>query len=193
MQRQSRLFAQPPSSSESPLGWLVAMRAASRRLLSSLPEVPRALSKAADVRTRLAAHHEAALLGGGQKRIEAQHGKGKLTARERVSLLVDEGTFREYDMLKAHLWMALHRRTERLQCNIVQPTKHVAAAGVTLGGGVMVLRVRTEAADKIEEAACGGVVGDILQDVLLRADELIRLGEQRRAARLDEQLRSICE
>ncbi|CAK4078786.1 unnamed protein product [Aphanomyces euteiches] len=43
-----------------------------------------------------------ALLGGGAKRQEAQHAKGKLTARERVELLLDEGTFREYDMLKTH-------------------------------------------------------------------------------------------
>ena len=42
------------------------------------------------------------MLGGGQKRIDAQHGKGKLTARERLDLLLDEGSFREYDMLKTH-------------------------------------------------------------------------------------------
>lgn len=34
--------------------------------------------------------------------IRAQHGKGKLTARERLDLLLDEGSFREYDMLKTH-------------------------------------------------------------------------------------------
>jgi len=34
-----------------------------------------------------------AKLGGGEKRIEAQHKKGKLTARERIELLLDEGTF----------------------------------------------------------------------------------------------------
>ena len=36
-----------------------------------------------------------ALKGGGDKRIESQHGKGKLTARERIDLLLDEGTFEE--------------------------------------------------------------------------------------------------
>ncbi|MGD9598288.1 MAG: acyl-CoA carboxylase subunit beta [Steroidobacteraceae bacterium] len=41
-------------------------------------------------------------LGGGQKRIDAQHGKGKLTARERVEILLDEGTFEEWDMFKEH-------------------------------------------------------------------------------------------
>ena len=43
-----------------------------------------------------------AALGGGQKRIDAQHAKGKLTARERIEILLDEGTFEEWDMFKEH-------------------------------------------------------------------------------------------
>lgn len=43
-----------------------------------------------------------ALLGGGEKRIEAQHKKGKLTARERIHFLLDEGTFEEIGMLVQH-------------------------------------------------------------------------------------------
>ncbi|GAA0578784.1 acyl-CoA carboxylase subunit beta [Caenispirillum bisanense] len=43
-----------------------------------------------------------ARLGGGQKRIDAQHGKGKLTARERLELLLDEGSFEEWDMFVEH-------------------------------------------------------------------------------------------
>jgi len=45
---------------------------------------------------------EAAQLGGGQRRIEDQHKKGKLTARERLNLLLDEGSFEEMDMLVEH-------------------------------------------------------------------------------------------
>src|SRR5712691_10719346 len=45
---------------------------------------------------------EAAMLGGGVKRIEAQHKKGKLTARERIDLLLDPGTFNELDMFVTH-------------------------------------------------------------------------------------------
>lgn len=45
---------------------------------------------------------EQAKLGGGQKRIEAQHKKGKLTARERIELLLDEGSFEEFDMFVTH-------------------------------------------------------------------------------------------
>lgn len=41
-------------------------------------------------------------MGGGQKRIDAQHQKGKLTARERLSLLLDEGSFEEFDMFVQH-------------------------------------------------------------------------------------------
>ncbi|MCQ2201004.1 MAG: acyl-CoA carboxylase subunit beta [Bacteroidales bacterium] len=41
-------------------------------------------------------------LGGGEKRIEAQHAKGKLTARERIALLLDPGSFEEYDMFVTH-------------------------------------------------------------------------------------------
>ncbi len=44
----------------------------------------------------------AARLGGGQKRIDAQHAKGKLTARERIELLLDEGSFEEWDMFVEH-------------------------------------------------------------------------------------------
>ncbi len=43
-----------------------------------------------------------ARLGGGQKRIDAQHAKGKLTARERIEVLLDEGSFEEYDMYVTH-------------------------------------------------------------------------------------------
>ncbi|CAM5463357.1 acyl-CoA carboxylase subunit beta [Thauera mechernichensis] len=45
---------------------------------------------------------EKARLGGGQKRIDAQHAKGKLTARERILLLLDDDSFEEWDMFKEH-------------------------------------------------------------------------------------------
>jgi len=45
---------------------------------------------------------EKAKEGGGEKRIQAQHDKGKFTARERISLLLDEGSFEEYDMFVTH-------------------------------------------------------------------------------------------
>ena len=50
----------------------------------------------------LIAFREQAKLGGGQKRIDSQHKKGKFTARERISMLLDEGSFEEFDMFVTH-------------------------------------------------------------------------------------------
>jgi propionyl-CoA carboxylase beta chain len=55
-----------------------------------------------EVIQQLEAKRELARLGGGQKRIQAQHAKGKLTARERIELLLDAGTFEEWDMFVEH-------------------------------------------------------------------------------------------
>jgi len=67
------------------------------------PAVPvdPALMKAA-FRIKLAAEREKSLVGGGQVRVDKQHSRGRLTARERIELLFDEGTFLEIDALKAH-------------------------------------------------------------------------------------------
>lgn len=54
------------------------------------------------INTRLDEKRAAALAGGGIKRIEAQHAKGKLTARERLAVLFDPYTFREWDMFVEH-------------------------------------------------------------------------------------------
>jgi len=55
-----------------------------------------------DILDRLEQRREQARLGGGQSRIEAQHKRGKLTARERVELLLDKGSFEEFDMFVEH-------------------------------------------------------------------------------------------
>lgn len=54
------------------------------------------------VLAELEARREKTRLGGGQRRIDAQHAKGKLTARERLEVLLDEGSFEEYDMFVQH-------------------------------------------------------------------------------------------
>lgn len=54
------------------------------------------------MRQKLAEKTKAADLGGGIQRIEKQHEKGKLTARERLSLLLDEDSFVEYDKFVEH-------------------------------------------------------------------------------------------
>jgi propionyl-CoA carboxylase beta chain len=55
-----------------------------------------------DIIRQLDEKRAAACLGGGQRRIEAQHAKGKLTARERIELLLDADSFEEWDMFVEH-------------------------------------------------------------------------------------------
>jgi propionyl-CoA carboxylase beta chain len=55
-----------------------------------------------DIVRRLEEKRQAAALGGGVKRIEAQHAKGKLTARERIELLLDPNSFEEWGMFVEH-------------------------------------------------------------------------------------------
>ena len=55
-----------------------------------------------DILRQLEEKRAAAKLGGGVRRIDAQHAKGKLTARERIDLLLDEGSFEEWDMFVEH-------------------------------------------------------------------------------------------
>ncbi|MCY4502313.1 MAG: methylmalonyl-CoA carboxyltransferase, partial [Alphaproteobacteria bacterium] len=55
-----------------------------------------------DIVDMLEAKRAQARLGGGAQRIDAQHRRGKLTARERLEVLLDEGSFEEYDMFVEH-------------------------------------------------------------------------------------------
>ena len=55
-----------------------------------------------DIIEELTRRREQATLGGGQTRIDKQHAKGKLTARERIAVLLDEGSFEEWDMFVEH-------------------------------------------------------------------------------------------
>ncbi|NOR88320.1 MAG: methylmalonyl-CoA carboxyltransferase, partial [Bacteroidales bacterium] len=73
---------------------------------------------------------EEAALGGGEKRIASQHAKGKHTARERIEMLLDEGSFEEYDMF------VTHRST-----NFDMDKKHFLGDGVVTGQGTIDGRV----------------------------------------------------
>jgi hypothetical protein len=76
------------------------------RLLSSSPSAFSLETDPSTVkarfRERLEEERAKALLGGGQGRIDRQHSRGSLTARERIELLFDDGSFMELDQLKAH-------------------------------------------------------------------------------------------
>ena len=79
-----------------------------------------------DIINQLDTKRARAALGGGQKRIDAQHAKGKLTARERIDLLLDEGTFEEWDMFKEHRCVDFGMADE-----------HVPGDGVVIGYGTI--------------------------------------------------------
>src|SRR5437879_2837155 len=66
--------------------------------MSSQKQQPAKLSKLDQLRER----EERAAQGGGPARVEKQHADGKLTARERIDFLLDEGTFQEFDKLVEH-------------------------------------------------------------------------------------------
>ena len=70
--------------------------------LESVMTMPKDKPKTADSRQTLASRLRAAELGGGAERIDRQHSAGKLTARERVDLLLDPGSFNEIDALVVH-------------------------------------------------------------------------------------------
>ena len=55
-----------------------------------------------DILDKLEKRRDEARLGGGKARIDAQHKRGKLTARERIELLLDKGSFEEFDMFVEH-------------------------------------------------------------------------------------------
>ena len=60
------------------------------------------MSKQLEKIKQLIEKREQARLGGGEKAIQKQHERGKYTARERIEMLLDEGSFEEYDMFKEH-------------------------------------------------------------------------------------------
>jgi propionyl-CoA carboxylase beta chain len=69
-----------------------------RRTEATLPGVERVVT----VKKQIEEKRAAAAIGGGQRRVDAQHKRGKLTARERIAALMDPGSFVEYDMFVEH-------------------------------------------------------------------------------------------
>ena len=84
------------------------------------------MSKQLEKIKELIAKREQARLGGGEKAIEKQHARGKYTARERIDMLLDEGSFEEVDMFK------LHRCT-----NFGMEKKQYLGDGVVAGSGTI--------------------------------------------------------
>src|SRR6478735_2761126 len=80
---------------------------------------------------RLEERRAKARLGGGEKRIAAQHGRGKLTARERLELLLDNGSFEEFDMFVEH------RSTDFGMADVTIPGDGVVTGWGTINGRTM--------------------------------------------------------
>ncbi|MET0363184.1 MAG: acyl-CoA carboxylase subunit beta [Sphingobium sp.] len=75
---------------------------------------------------KLEAKREAARMGGGQRRIDNQHAKGRLTARERLEVLLDEGSFEEVDMYVEHNCI-----------DFGMDEQHIPGDGVVTGSGTI--------------------------------------------------------
>ncbi|MEK7456124.1 MAG: acyl-CoA carboxylase subunit beta [Pseudomonadota bacterium] len=75
---------------------------------------------------QLEAKREGARMVGGQRRIDAQHGKGKLTARERIEVLLDEDSFEELDMYVEHNCI-----------DFGMDEQHIPGDGVVTGSGTI--------------------------------------------------------
>jgi propionyl-CoA carboxylase beta chain len=86
-----------------------------------------------DILLALEQKRAAARLGGGEKRVDAQHKKGKLTARERIEILLDEGSFEEYDMFVEH------RCTEFGMADQIIPGDGVVTGQGTINGRLIYL------------------------------------------------------
>src|SRR3546814_20012659 len=72
-----------------------------------------------DILQRLEAMRAQAAVGGGEKRIEAQHAKGKLTARERLQVLPDKGSFEEWDMYVEERCLDFGMEQQKIYCACV--------------------------------------------------------------------------
>ena len=79
-----------------------------------------------DIIAQLEAKRAEAMLGGGQKRIDSQHAKGKLTARERIHILLDEDSFEEIDMYVEHNCV-----------DFGMDEQHIPGDGVVTGSGTI--------------------------------------------------------
>ena len=88
-----------------------------------MSEIQKAIEKLMDNR-------QTARMGGGQKAIDKQHEKGKYTARERIAMLLDEGSFEEFDMFVTH------------RCyDFGMDAKHTFGDGVVTGYGTIAGRL----------------------------------------------------
>ena len=107
----------------------------------------------------LIAKREQARLGGGEKRIEKQHERGKYTARERIAMLVDEGSFEEIDMF-----------VELRSTNFGLDKKKILGYGVVVGSGTIEGRLVYLFAQDF--TVLGGALGEMLAKKICKVMDL---------------------
>ena len=107
----------------------------------------------------LIAKREQARLGGGEKRIEKQHERGKYTARERIAMLVDEGSFEEIDMF-----------VELRSTNFGLDKKKILGDGVVVGSGTIEGRLVYLFAQDF--TVLGGALGEMLAKKICKVMDL---------------------
>ena len=114
------------------------------------------------VLTELERRRSIARLGGGEKRIDAQHSRGKLTARERIELLLDDGSFEEYGMYVEH------RCTDFGMANTKIPGDGVVTGWGTINGRVVYVFAKdfTVFGGSLSEAHAQKIIK--IQDMALR-------------------------
>ena len=117
-----------------------------------------------------------ARLGGGQRRIDAQHRKGKLTARERIELLLDEDTFEEWDMFVEHRCSDFGMEKDK-----------VPGDGVVTGWGTVNGRVRSIVFSQDFTVLGGSLSEDPCAEDLPRSWTMAH--EERRAGDRDQRFR----
>lgn len=126
-----------------------------------LPTYSQTMSIQQDNILKLVERRSKAVLGGGQKRIDAQHAKGKMTARERLAELLDEGSFEEYDMF------VQHRCT-----NFGMDATHVDGDGVVTGCGTIEGRIVYVAAQDF--TVSGGSLSKTMSEKICKVMDLAR-------------------
>src|SRR5689334_3699539 len=115
-----------------------------------------------DILEKLEERRANARLGGGEKRIAAQHGRGKLTARERIDLLMDPGSFEEFDMFVEHRCTDFGMEKNRI------PGDGVVTGWGTVNGRLVYLFAKdfTVFGGSLSEAHAGKIIK--VQDMALR-------------------------
>ena len=107
-----------------------------RSLLASI-SVGRILSRSVVSRnTDIAKIRNESLLGGGRKRIDAQHSRGQRTARERIDILLDDDSFTEYGVFMEHNCTNLGMENNKIPCDSV-----VTGHGTVYGRRVFLYRL----------------------------------------------------